>query len=97
MFDTAALASRARVDLDTVKAMIGCQSVKKEDAQKILAALSTLLHQDYTLDTVYVCLIEESESKSDIARIRALIDAEYRSGYQAMHGLALGISQHPNM
>jgi hypothetical protein len=41
--------------------MLGNQPVARDHAQKILTALSTLLHQDYTLQSVYVALIAEEE------------------------------------
>jgi hypothetical protein len=54
----------AGVPVGTVYAMIGNQPVRRENAQKVLDKLSTLFHQEYTLETVYVALIEEEAEGS---------------------------------
>jgi len=96
-FDLQTLAVQADVAQSTVQAMLCNQPIDRAEAEKILTQLSTLLHKDYRLDTVSVSLHHPAaphESKSDVARIKAAIEAEYQSGFQALHGLALGTAQH---
>ena len=57
-FNSAHLTMQARVQAGTVQAMLGNQPVPKEDAEKVLATLSTLYHQEYSLETVDIPIIE---------------------------------------
>jgi hypothetical protein len=57
-FEPSLLACKAEVPEETVQAMLCNKPVTKEDAEKVLAQLSTLLHKDYSLNTVYVSLVE---------------------------------------
>ena len=50
------VASQAGVPEDTLYTMLSYRPVKQEEAQKVLATLSTLYHQEYTLSTVSVRL-----------------------------------------
>ena len=96
-FDLESLAMQANVAGSTVQAMLCNQPIERAEAEQILAQLSTLLHKDYRLDTVTVLLHHPAaphESRSDVARIKAAIEAEYQSGFQALHGFALGTAQH---
>ena len=52
------VASQAGVPEETVHTMLRYQPVKKEEAQKVLALLSMVYHQEYTLDTVCIRLTE---------------------------------------
>jgi hypothetical protein len=58
-FHSGQLAIAARVALHTVQAMLCNQPVDREEAQKVLEKLSALLRKEFTLETVYVALIEE--------------------------------------
>jgi hypothetical protein len=94
-FDVSSLASYAGVEVSTVNAMMTSQPVERKDAEKILAALSTRYHKDFSLDTVHVVLrTKPRANKSEVARLMEKIDTEYESGMQAVHGLAQGIGQH---
>ncbi len=53
------VASNAGVSEKTVLALLRYQPVPREDAEKVLATLSMLYQQEYTLSTVSVPLIEE--------------------------------------
>jgi hypothetical protein len=37
---------------------------------------------------------ENQQNQSEVARIRAAIDAEYQASHLALHGLAQGVAQH---
>lgn len=50
------VASRAGVPENTIYTMLRYRPVKPEEAQKVLATLSTLYQQEYTLSTVSVRL-----------------------------------------
>ena len=58
-FDARALARVAGVKVETIESMLVCQPVARDEAQKVLDALSRLLHKECTLDTVYVPLVDE--------------------------------------
>jgi hypothetical protein len=58
-FQVGTVAILAGVSVETVESMISYQSVPKDEAQKVLVTLSTLLHKTYTLETVYVPLDRE--------------------------------------
>jgi hypothetical protein len=96
-FEPSLLACEAKLSEEVVQAMLCNKPVTKEDAEKVLAQLSTLLQKDYSLNTVSVSLAETGaaqEIKSEVARVMQQIDAEYEAGRQALHGLALGTAQH---
>jgi hypothetical protein len=96
-FDCLMIALAADVDVSIVHSMCGNEPVHREDAQKVLATLSTIFQKEYTLDMVYVALIEPvvaDESRSEVARILAEIDAEYNAGKQGLYGFAEGTSRH---
>jgi hypothetical protein len=57
-FHSERLALAAQVPLGIVQAMLSNQPVERQEAQKVLTQLSTLLHKEFTLSTVYVALIE---------------------------------------
>ena len=50
------VARRAGVSENTLYTMLSYQPVRQEEAQKVLATLSTLYQQEYTLSTVSVRL-----------------------------------------
>jgi hypothetical protein len=54
------VADRAGVPEDTIYTMLRYQPVKENEAQKILATLSTLYQQEYTLSTVSVWVLERN-------------------------------------
>jgi hypothetical protein len=58
-FHSGTLAILARVPPGTVQAMLCNQPIPRHEAQKVLEKLSTLLHKEFTLETVYVALVEE--------------------------------------
>ena len=59
-FRTDIVARRAEVSEGTVLALLRFQAVESGDAVKVLAALSSLYQQEYTLETVHVKLIREN-------------------------------------
>ena len=58
-FHTGLLAIKANVPPGTVQAMVGNQPVRRCEAERVLAQLSAILHQEFTLQTVYVALLTE--------------------------------------
>ena len=58
------VAIQAGVSEDTVLSMLRYQPVSREEAQKVLAALSKLYHQEYTLLTVSLRLLEEGDTNA---------------------------------
>jgi|SRR5579859_7564108 len=93
-FDASSLAFQAHVPENTIDAMITSQPVQREDAEKVLAYLSTRYQRDYTLKTVYVVLHMPIANKSEVARIMQEIDTEYESAMRGMQGLAQGTARH---
>jgi hypothetical protein len=57
-FDSRTLATEASVPHETVLAMMSYFPVARVDAEKVLDKLSAIIHQECTLSTVYVPLIE---------------------------------------
>lgn len=57
-FHSGRLAIKAEVPPSTVQAMLCNQPILHDHAQRILTALSALLHKDYTLQSVYVALAD---------------------------------------
>lgn len=59
-FDSGTLTMKAKVPPGTVQAMLRNQPISRDHAQRILAALSALLHkkEEYTLQSVYVALVD---------------------------------------
>src|SRR5262245_26458706 len=66
------LAERTELDYETVNDAICGLPVSYDTAEKILAAVSTILGMECTLTTVKVNLVEEqpNEHKSEVARLR---------------------------
>ncbi len=64
-FDTRTLATQASVPQETILAMISYFPVSREDADKVLKTLSALYHKDYTLNTVYIPLADETGATND--------------------------------
>ncbi len=63
--------------------------------EKVLSAVSALIHQEYTLETVRVRIAEEQqENKSEVARLMAAIDAEHEAARAGLQGLAQGKAKH---
>ncbi len=100
-FQTDIVACEAGVPEDTVLTMLRYQSVRSQDATRVLAALSRLYHEDYSLSTVRVRLPSEEtppsalrENKSEVAHLMAEIDTEYDAARTGLLGLAQGTSQH---
>lgn len=60
-FDADTLAFIAEVDRQVMHEMFGYRPVCRGEAQKVLAVLSELLAQTFTLDIVDIPLIEERE------------------------------------
>jgi hypothetical protein len=58
-FHSGMLTIKAKVPPGTVQAMLRNQPVAREHAEKILAALSELVHKDYTLQSVSTVTTEE--------------------------------------
>ena len=58
-FSSAILAEKAGVDEQIILRMIGYKEVKRETAEKVLAALSRLVNQEYTLENVRIELDHE--------------------------------------
>ena len=96
-FDLAELARQAEVPEKTVQNMMDSLPVEREDALKVLAALSEYLHEDdISLDTVHVVLTQNvtATSKSDYVRTLRQIDAEFVASWRALYGFAQGTAQH---
>ncbi len=94
-FQPHTLAILVEVPDETINAMICNIPVKRDVAKKVLEQLSTLIHQECTLETVYVDLTEKHrENTSEVARLLAAIDTEYDAARAALHGLAQGTAQH---
>lgn len=60
-FNTGILAIKARVPPGTVNAMLENHPVPRIEAEKVLGALSALLREGFTEQSVYVALISEKE------------------------------------
>ena len=56
------VAIQAEVSEETILTMLRYQPVSKEDAQKVLAVLSELYQQEYTLSTVSIRLLPEGDA-----------------------------------
>ena len=59
------LAWRAKVGPGTVYFMLLGQAIQRQDAEQILATISTLSGQSYTLENVEVVLLPEQERQVD--------------------------------
>jgi hypothetical protein len=96
-FQLDTLAREAKVSQDTVTAMLCNKPVAKDEAKKVLLQLSTILHQECSLSTVYVSLVEEKETinpQSEVAALRKQIELEYDAGRRAIHDFSLGGTRH---
>ena len=94
-FDLPKLSEMAEVRADIVQAMMNALPVERQDAIRVLCALSTLLHKECTLSTMYVPLLAPpTENQSEVARLMQRINDEYTSCAQGVHGLAQGIGEH---
>jgi hypothetical protein len=60
-FHSGALAIKAKVPPGTVKAMLSNQPIARDDAQKVIAALSSLVQREYTLQSVSLATLEEEQ------------------------------------
>jgi hypothetical protein len=58
-FDSKKLADLAKVDEQLILSMFRMDPVRREDAIKVLAALSVLVNRDYSLETVRVVLARQ--------------------------------------
>ena len=56
------VASQAGVSEETVFSMLSYQPVDREEARKVLDALSELYHQEYSLLTVSIRLLAEGDN-----------------------------------
>ena len=61
-FHSGMLTIKAKVPPGTVQARLGNQPVAREYAQRVLAALSELVQQEYTLESVSIITTEEEYS-----------------------------------
>jgi len=59
------VASEAGLSEETVLSMLRYQPVSREEAQKVLAALSKLYHREYSLLTVSVRLLAEGDADAE--------------------------------
>ena len=58
------VASKAGVSEETVLSMLSYQPVGREEAEKVLVALSELYHQEYSLLTVSLRLLAEGDTNA---------------------------------
>jgi len=89
-FDLPMLVETSGVSDETVQKMLNCLPVAREDAEKVLSHLSTILHRECSLNTMHVPLIQPPvENKSEVAKLTQRINDEYESGKQAITGVAI--------
>ncbi|HZO75418.1 MAG TPA: hypothetical protein VFB60_24660 [Ktedonobacteraceae bacterium] len=58
----AQLAQKAKVEADTVYFLMVGRPIARQQAEQILATMSALVGQSYTLDTVQVALLSEQQT-----------------------------------
>jgi len=89
-----AIAEQAKVAREVIKDMYMGKPVKRSDAVAILKAFSDKVNVAWTLDNVHVQLVGMQQNQSEVARLRATIDAEYESAKLGLKGLAEGTAKH---